>query len=109
MQGDRTQHGERGLVIIHAARHLGAQVLRCHDELCMAGIGDYAIADLEPGALGADRNDGADVAVAERQRRIELALDRLERGTETVRAHLLQRHPNFVGLLPRLVQQRSPA
>jgi len=50
-----------------------------------------------------------DVAVAECQRLVELALHGLERGRHPVRAHLLEHLPHFVRLLAHLVDERAAA
>lgn len=48
---------------------------------------------------------GADIAVAERKRLIQLAADRVQRREEPVRADLIQHHLHLFRLLARLVEK----
>ncbi len=105
LQGDRAQHGEGGLVVADRIGHAGAQVDRRRDDLGVPAVGGDAVARHEAGDALARRHHPADIAVAERQRLIELVAHRLQRRDQPVGRQLVQHLAHLFGLLARLVDQ----
>ena len=109
LQRDGAQHGEGGALVVHAVGDAGAEVLRHDHGFGVLAVRDHALADREALDPGAHLEHPADVAVAERQRLVELALHGLERGGHAVRAHLLEHLADLVRLLAHLLEQRAAA
>jgi hypothetical protein len=109
LQRDRAEHREGRARVVHAVRDAGAEVLRHRHGLGVLAVRDHALAHREPVDAGAHLEHPPDVAVAERQRLVELALHGLERGGHAVRAHLLEHLAHLVRLLAHLVEQRTTA
>ncbi len=73
------EHREGRRVVVDFVGHPRTEVLRHAHHLGMRAVGRHAVAEREPSTPCADLDHRADIAVAERQRLIELAADRFER------------------------------
>ena len=109
LQSDGAEHGEGGGIVGHGVGHLGAEVRRHAHHLGMLAVGCDTVADRETGDAGADLDHPARIAVAERQRLIELVAHGLDGRQQAVRPHLVEHHAHLVRLLPRLVDQAALA
>jgi hypothetical protein len=109
LQRDRAQHGEGRRVVAHPVGHARAQVLGRDHDLRVRAVRYHPVADLETRDAGADLDHLADVAVAERQRLVELGGHRLVGWDEAVGTHLVHDLAHLVRLLARLVDQVGAA
>src|SRR5690606_12185034 len=75
----------------------------------MRTIRGNAISDTEPTHTRPDLNDLTDIAVAERERLIQLAAHRVERSPQTVRPDALENHTDPLRLESGLLQQICPS
>ena len=103
LKPDGPQHREGCIVIRHAIRHLGRQILSDSDHLGVVPVRDDPVTGRQSLDRVARLDHGADIAVAQRNRLIQFRANRVDRRGQTVRAHLLKRLAHLVRLLPRLV------
>ena len=93
-----TSSGTRAHRLTGTRHHLG-----------MLPVARHPIADLEPADAGAGLQDDPHVAVAERQRLIELVPDGLQGGNHPVGADLVEHRAQLVRLLAGFLDQAGPA
>ena len=75
----------------------------------MPAVGCDTVADRETGDAGADLDHPARIAIAKRQRLIELVAHSFDGRQETVRLHLVKDHADFVRFSPGLLDQAALA
>ena len=109
LQRDRANHGERRLLVADFVRDARTQIDRDAHHLGMLAVARHPIADLEPADAGAGLQDDAHVAVAERQRLIELVPDGLQGGNHPVGADLVEHRAQLVRLLAGFLDQAGLA
>ena len=106
LQRDGAEHGEGGRLVVHAVGDAARRgCCGTHTISACLPLETTRSPTAKPSTPAPDLEHDADVAVAQRQRLVELAAHRLERGHQAVGAHLVEHLPDLVGLLARLVEQ----
>ena len=105
LQRDRSHDGERRRIVVDVVGNPRAQVCRDGHDLGVLPVRSDPVAEREAADPGADVEHGTDVAVAQRQRLVELCAHRLVGRGETVGAHLLDDLFHPFRLLAGLVDQ----
>ena len=105
LQCHGAEHGERGIVISYLGRNLGRQIGGDQHRFGVRAVGYHAVAGRKVIHSGSNLQHLAHVAVAQRDRFIELGAHRFQRGQQSIGLDLLPGLFHPVGLLARLVQQ----
>lgn len=105
LERDGAEHGEGRFVVGHGVGHMRAEVDRYGHGLGMLAVGDYPVAGSEARNTRAGLQHRPDIAVAERQRLVELVEHGFERRRQPVDPDLVERLAHLVGLLARLADE----
>lgn len=109
LQPDGRDDGEDGGFVVDLVRNARTEIAGHAHHIGVRAVRHDPVADLE--ALHA-RPHGvhrSDVAVAQRNRLVQLRADRAERGGQAIGGNLVEHHLDLFRLLPRLGQQRGAA
>ena len=77
LQRNRAEHRKGCLLVRHAIRHAGAQIRWHANHFGVLAVGGHAVANGEPWRTGFHLHRHADIAIAQRQRLVELVAHRL--------------------------------